>query len=574
MRVQRQMLVIALWLATVSAAAAETPAGAPQRGSAAVSAGQASPLAHGLLPPRSVDALKSGVAVAGTALLLFGALRRLRHREGSRTSPRSRGFDMALATLGLVGGLGWWNLLQFHYPGFHHPRDNFHYYLGAKYFPELAYTRLYACAAIADREAGLRTGERGGRIRNLASNQLESAHDTLAHPELCKRHFSPQRWRDFTRDVGWMRDRIHSNKWNAIFLDHGYNGTPAWGILGGTLSNASALSFWPLRALTLLDPLLQLSMWASFVWAFGWRAACVGLLFWGTNYFSPFTWTGGGILRQDWLAASVVGIALLKKGRPMAAGFLLTWAALLRIFPALILAGVALKVLAGFWERRSFALESSHRRIALGALLCLALAIPLSALTVGRGDSAGSESRGLGVWLDFYENSRVHLSTPLRNHMGLQTLLAHDSASTSQKLRDRRLEDPFEPWKQARRENFSARRPAFLVLVVAFAAFLAHVVRQREDWVAAVLGIGLIPIATELTSYYLCILLGFAALASRRNFVGAALVGLSALSWGIVEIWHWYDEIFTWLSLAVAAFVVLATASELRPPSHASGRET
>ncbi len=96
----------------------------------------------------------------------------------------------------------------------------------------------------------------------------------------------------------------------------------------------------------------------------------------------------------------------------------------------------------------------------------------------------------------------------------------------------------------------------------------SRVVRDAEDWVVAVLGIGLIPIATELTSYYLCVLLGFAALTCRRQFLGALLVGLSALSWGIVEVWHWYDEVFTWTSLAVVAFVLYATAAA-RP-----GRDT
>ena len=287
----------------------------------------------------------------------------------------------------------------------------------------------------------------------------------------------------------------------------------------------------------------------------------MGLVFWGTNDFAPFTWTGGGILRQDWLVASIVGIALLKKERPLAAGFCLTWAALLRIFPALILAALALRAAVGLWQRRSFALPAAQRRLALGSLLCLAIALPLSGFTAGRGDSAGSPARGLGVWLDFYANSRVHLSTPLRNHMGLPTAVAYDAESTAQKLRDGALDDPYAPWKEARRNTFSARRPLYVLLVLGYLALLARAVRDADDWVAAVLGIGLIPIATELTSYYFCILLGFAALANRREVLGALLVGLSALSWGVVDVWHWYDEVFAWTSVAVVAFVVYVTVT-------------
>ena len=358
-----------------------------------------------------------------------------------------------------------------------------------------------------------------------------------------------------------MRGRLSPAKWNAIFTDHGYNATPAWGIAGGILANSGAISVKQLRLLTLLDTALLLALWGFFAWAFGWRATCMGLVFWGTNYFAPFTWTGGGILRQDWLAASVIGIALLRKEHPFAAGFCLSWAALLRIFPALILAALALKIALELYRRRTFSLTVPHRRLAGGALLCIALALPISGFTVGRADSGGGPARGLGVWLDFYANSRVHLSTPLRNHMGLATLLAHDPASTAQKLRDASLDDPYARWKEARQTTFSARRPIYLLLALGYLALLARAVRDAEDWVAAVLGIGLIPIATELTSYYYCILLGYAALARRRESLGILLVLLSALSWGFVEIWHWYDEVFVWTSLAVVLLVVYATAS-------------
>ena len=190
--------------------------------------------------------------------------------------------------------------------------------------------------------------------------------------------------------------------------------------------------------------------------------------------------------------------------------------------------------------------------------------MPLSSITAGRGDSAGAPAPGLGVWLDFYSNSRVHLTTPLRNHMGLVTLVAYDPASTAQELRDGALEDPYAAWKEARRATAAARRPLYLLLVLGFVALLARAVRDAEDWVAAVLGIGLIPIATELTSYYLCILLGFAALSQRRELLAALLVLLSALSCGIVEVWHWYDEVFTWTSFAVVALVLYVTVSTMR----------
>ena len=89
-------------------------------------------------------------------------------------------------------------------------------------------------------------------------------------------------------------------------------------------------------------------------------------------------------------------------------------------------------------------------------------------------------------------------------------------------------------------------------------------VRGQPLWVAAVLGVGLIPVAFELTNYYYAILLLYGTLAVRRPGVGAALCAVSAASWGIVEHWQWRDEIMTWSSLLVVIFVVGTTSLFLR----------
>ena len=79
------------------------------------------------------------VASAGAAWLAWRAVPGLWRRLGPRGA---RAWDVGLALLGLAGALCWSNLGQFNFPGFGHPSETFHYYLGAKYFPELGYTRL------------------------------------------------------------------------------------------------------------------------------------------------------------------------------------------------------------------------------------------------------------------------------------------------------------------------------------------------------------------------------------------------------------------------------------------------
>jgi hypothetical protein len=553
----RLLFAAILWLGLAPPAAAgdlaalESEPPPPRlEGQARSSAARSQPAADSLLTRWQVNAVKVGLASAGTALLLWGALLQRRGRPHAHRRLR----DGLLLVLGILGGLAWWNFLQFHFPRYIHPADSFHYYMGSKYFRELGYTRLYACTAIADLDLGRDFAAAGARIRNLETNLLEPAGPILERPSLCTRHFSKARWQDFRRDAAAFRSRLPPSLWRKLRTDHGYNGTPAWGILGTTLSNTGPATLRQLFALALLDPLLLLAMWGCVAWAFGWRTLCVALLFWGTNYPAQFGWTGGGFRRQDWLVATVVGICLLRRGRPTAGGFLLATAALLRVFPALILTGIALQALARMGRRRRLELSPSHRRILLGGLLAVAVLLPLSAAIAG----------GFRAWPEFARNSRVHLSTPLLNHMGLRTLLSYRHAARAELGLDGSLEDPYQRWKASRQQTFEERRLVFAALVVGFLVLLARAAEGQEDWIAAVLGIGMVPVAAELTGYYYGVLLGFGLLWVRREEIGAALCGLSALSWLFVEIWHWTDQILTWTSLAVVAFVVFATLS-LRP---------
>jgi hypothetical protein len=543
-----------LWLCLGAAAAqsaalpAELSLPTPKaiRSEAARHAAEVPSSPFGPLTPRRVDAIKTAVAVAAAGLLLWGAA--LARRGRPRAHRRLR--DGLLLALGVVGALCWWNLGKLHFPHYPHRSDNFHLYIGAKYFAELGYDRLYYCTALAEAESGAGRSVAGRRMRNLESNELESAAIALENPQRCKRHFSDTRWREFRLDVEWFRRSMPPRQWLLAQTDHGYNATPVWGILGIALANSGPVSERRMWALTLLDPLLLLGMWGCIVWAFGWRAACVCAVFWGTNYFAHFGWTGGGYLRQDWLAATLVSICLLRRGRSAAAGFALACAALLRIFPALLFVGLGLKALVAAVRGRALRPSPAHLRFAAGALLAAVLALPLSAFVAGR-----------QAWLDFVENSRVHLDTPLRNHMGLKTLLSHDPAPQPRVTGDPARADPLSDWKQARRETFAGRRPAFYALAVAFLVLLARAVADREDWVATVLAIGVIPVAGELTCYYYALLLGYGLLWTERPGVGAALCALSALGWLIAGRWHFYQEIFAIGSAAVLAFVVYATVA-------------
>jgi hypothetical protein len=495
--------------------------------------------------PREIGAIKVAVALA-TALLLVAGLLAAR---GGRADRHRRVRDALLAGLGIAGLACWWNLFQFHFPGFAHPSETFHYYVGAKYFPELGYTGLYACVAVADAEAGLDPAALNERpMRDLTRNALTTAKTALADPTRCTSRFSAERWAAFRHDVDFLRGLVPPRRWALFQQDHGYNATPAWTVAGHLATNTGPASYAQLRVIWALDLLLLAALWGGAVWAFGWRLAAVAAVYFGTNYLSPYGWTGGAILRQDWLAATVLGVALLHRDRPTASGALLAWATLLRVFPGCLLAGVALGALWRMVRERTFRVLPTERRFALGAAAMLLVGFAASSAATG----------GPSRWLEFAERSRVQLATPLANHVGLVTALSFDPAARSELARDTSLADPMERWKEARRARFAERRGLFGALVAGFAVLLARAAAGRPLWIGAILGAAGIPVALELTGYYWAVLLVLAFLGARRPSIGPVLCVFAASGYAVSEVWHWTDEIHAALSVLGVALAFYA----------------
>lgn len=247
--------------------------------------------------------------------------------------------DGLLAALGAIAALTYVNFGFFHFGNFIHDHEWTHYYLGAKYQAELSYDGLYECLATADAEDGLRRRVELRKITNLRTNALERTDDVLAHPERCTSRFTGDRWRAFKRDVAYFRARQSPRRWDDVQIDHGYNATPVWTVAGQALASLAPAGDAQLWALAMLDPLCLLATIAVVWWAFGWRVLCVTLLVFATSFPSRFYWTGGAFLRWDWLFHLVASICCLRKGRHALAGAALAYAALLRVFPAVVFAG-------------------------------------------------------------------------------------------------------------------------------------------------------------------------------------------------------------------------------------------
>src|SRR5262249_26703422 len=163
--------------------------------------------------------------------------------------------------------------------------------LGAKYFPELGYERIYTCTAVADAERFGRAAMRGRTLRDLESDAVVPAAAAVAEPLVCKRHFSPSRWRSFAADVDFFRGTIEPASWAEMQTDHGFNPPPAWIVAGGALAALAPASARMETLLALIDPLLLGAMFGLIAWAFDARVLWIAIVVWGCSMPAGGGWT-------------------------------------------------------------------------------------------------------------------------------------------------------------------------------------------------------------------------------------------------------------------------------------------
>jgi hypothetical protein len=455
----------------------------------------------------------AALALALSGLLLAGAAWSVAASVESRGQRRAR--RAALVALAAASLAAWPNALNFRYRTPLHHWEFAHYYLGAKYFPELGYTLLYACADLVDAEDAVAPPDRP--VRDLRDDRVVTAAADPARAAECRASFSAERWAAFRQDARYFRTAL-GPAWADWRLDHGFNATPAWTMLGRVLASVAPASDRTLAVLALVDVLLLAAILAVVGATFGLEAACLAAGFFGLNALAGYSWTGGAFLRYDWLACLVAGIAALRTGRAALGGFALAYATALRVFPGVALAGLALKTVVEVVETRSLAPLRARAPLAAGAALAALLFGVVPALTAGRANA----------WGEFAGNSARHLKGEAANLVGLPVALAFDRSATLELTRDPLLADPAGPWAERRRAAREETVPAHRAAVAAFVVVLALAVRRVPDWAAAALGLTLMPMLFALSCYYYS---AFVALAALGVLGGTPTVALAALAW-------------------------------------------
>jgi hypothetical protein len=551
----------------------------------------------------SVDVLKGAIAVAAAGCVFFERYREIQKRPIGERWKKFVGVTLAIGAI-----VAYFNGFYSPYPKFFHRWDQFHYYMGAKYFKEMGYDGLYKCALVATDEMGtISYTEDDGRtykvdlskearhpdrkIRNLGGdNLLMPALGFLEHPEECKATFPAARWEQFKEDVKFFRVTSGKGYWDDMLKDHGYNPPPVWTIMGRFFAEMHPATVGYCQFLASLDVFYTIGMFAVLWWAFGWRVFAVGAIFYGCEHTATSYWTFGAFLRQDWLFFLVLSTALLRKHYPKLAGAALVYAGLLRIFPGLVVVG--LLVVVGWSVVRKHKMTREQVQMFIGGTAAAAVLIPLSMAV------SGPKS-----YIDFYKHTlEVHDHTPLTNHTGLRVLIAHDlprqavaqvidaieagaenlqqrgvisedraqsfiksvhNDNAASKLsgrmkftRNNTLKDPFEIWKQMRNDRYKKYRVigyGIMALTLALSIWVHR--RLKSLWVAQCLGQIWMILLAQLTCYYYSFMILLAPLTKVRRDLEAPIFGLALLTQFIFRTSYYNDDKYNALTLVSLVFL-------------------
>ncbi|TFH27707.1 MAG: discoidin domain-containing protein, partial [Myxococcales bacterium] len=449
----------------------------------------------------------------------------------------------ALVWVILACATAWVNFGVFHSSRIVHFWDTFHYYVGSKYFEENEYERLYECVIAVDYEDRGDKDIEKRKIRDLTDNRLHfvTKDEVLRYQENCAAHFTPERWEAFREDARSFRTVMGSSWWKDMLMDHGYNASPISNMVAAFLTNIgwqdqvpkissagtapSDLAGFRKRVLryTLIDLALYGGAFLMILWAFGLRSCALAALVWGTGYPWAYFWTGGSFARVPWFFMAVAALCLLKRGFPLLSGFVLSWSALLRLFPAVLAGGPIAAVVDRFIHRKKVDrpwLDASDKRfIAGGALGVLVLC------------SASIGINGVDAHSQFLGNTFKHAETPLTNHMGLPTVLSYKPSQVGRFTKDSSLDDPWANWKQARKETKHDRRWLHGLILLGMFMLLALAGRRLAPWAVLAASTILIVGFFELTCYYYSFVVLMAPLAIERlrYSVALILVGIGGL---------------------------------------------
>lgn len=348
-----------------------------------------------------IELLRVVLAALGVALVVAGwliARARARANAGGTSAPglerRDRALTATWIALATLGVAAYFQLSPARLATHVLSYDLVHYYLNAKYFPELGYTRLYEACVVADLQEDDNFG-RFRRIRDLRDNVIRGQRAfqvVRRQPEEVLRHFSPERWAEFRHDFRFFDADLTTDVWAELILDRGYNATPTWHLVGSTF--ASAVPVESVKWVCLIDLALVVMMFGVVARTLGLRSMAIAIVWFTVAFSSRWPAVGSTFLRFDWLVWSVIAACLFAREpaptslrRAALAGVAIGLATVSRVFPFLLLFFLALRALHRLVTRRELDRVALHAGGGFVATVVIALGVSYAALGGGQFES-------------------------------------------------------------------------------------------------------------------------------------------------------------------------------------------
>ncbi len=453
------------------------------------------------------------------------------------------GREVAVLTpLAVLSVVAYFNFFAFH-PGqrFVHLYEVAHYYLGSKYYGELGYTDLYTAMLRAEVEVYGRI--KAAAVRDLKTNRVIPVRELEPRSDAVRAAFSAERWAEFRREVAYFRKALGPG-YNTLLLDHGFNPTPVWALLGGTVcgwidvgSRSGQLS------LALLDLVLLAGLFAVIGSTFGRRTLLLAVIYFCVIFGTSFEWTGGALLRYPWLVGVGTGICFLHQKRYLRAGGLFAAAAMLRVFPVVFIVPLAFKAIALTWRHRTL---PRHYRAFFGGFAATAATLFLA---------SGLLPRGFDHWREFSANILLHDRSPSANRVGLTEVLAYrdDAVDRSQ---GGMTAEAFNALREQRRQ---IHRVQLALVLLPLLVVVARLSRWQTDLGTTWLALPLLFAGLSLSGYYYVVLLGLLLVHRRSPHYLALLFAVEAATYTlllfedrrVLVFWVYRGLLITYLYLAL-----------------------
>lgn len=281
------------------------------------------------------------------------------------------------------------------------PWNGFHYYLGSKYYQQLDYYHLYNCTIEADRQT-YSYWKNLPLVRNLNTYQTSTPHQL---PNCPRDSFPTATWNQFISDTHFWHT-TPQEFWQELFLDKGYNPTPAWTMIGGSLTSLINLEN------IIGIKLLVLSEWAIIITGLWYLTKSSGtqpilvMASWIILYFGTYHRLLGNFGQYWWLGLLIWSWGLWNQKKYYLSGISIGTSIMLRIFPIFFLLPVLLK----FIIKRN----SVYKNYLLGSFTSITT---LSLLTLYH--------PGFPAWKNFITNISLHSKFINQEllHIGLSNLL-------------------------------------------------------------------------------------------------------------------------------------------------------